>query len=436
MNSIVKSIIEKIASKLGLTLYKKADIDYNYSDEGLNPTAIGANVLANIAVDDSDIIIEGSNARADAIRDYVDYFTDEIENTAVEVTLGTGDCIIRPFVQEGQIGINIIGNDNFQITRAVGGVLMGVVMLLDDYTTDKDTYRLFEAQELDGEICKISHFAFKGDTEISLDETSWAGIQEETSITANQLLLGRIKCPTINRNDYNSMEGVPITYGCEDIIENIQEKYDQYNDEFNRKKSRIFADRMLFKRDDNSDLVLTDSQEIIKLNGFDSSLSSMIETYSPSIREADYRNGNNFNLGILEMAAGLSRGVFTEAETSYATATEMKNSLKKTFSFVKRLRRRIEVGTTALFKAIDILMNINNTTPMGKWEIVFDWSYDYVEEGREKFEQLIQGNSIGAVSKAEVRSWTMNIPLDKAQAQIDEYEKENINEYSASGLDR
>ena len=98
----------------------------------------------------------------------------------------------------------------------------------------------------------------------------------------------------------------------------------------------------------------------------------------------------------------------------------MKNSLKKTFSFVKRLRRRIESGTTALFKAIDILMNVNDTTPQGDWEIVYDWSYDYVEEGREKFEQLIQGNSIGAISRAEVRSWAMNIPLDKAQAQIDE----------------
>ena len=426
MNSIVKSIIEKLAERFGITLYKKADVTYDYADEGLNPTAIGANVITNIAVDDSDIIINGENKRADAMREIVAYYEDEVENVAVEIALGTGDCIIRPYVQEDMIGINVIGNDSFMITSAVGGKLQGVVMMLDDYTVDSDTYRLFEMQELKDGVCKMSHFAFKNDKEISIEQTEWEGISEETDIQADQLLIGRIKCPTINRSDYNSAEGVPITYGCDDLIENVQEKYEQYNDEFKRKKSRIFADRMLFKKDDNQELTLTDSAEIVKLKGFDGALSSMIETYSPPIRETDYRSGNNFNLAMLEMASGLSRGIWTEPETSFATATEMKNSLKKTFAFVKRLRRRIEAGNKQLFNAIDILMNANNITPQGEWEVEHQWSYDYIEESREKFNQLVQGNSIGAITTAEVRSWELNIPLDQAKEQIEEYEQEQI----------
>lgn len=428
MKEIVKQIIEKIAERLGFTLYKKADIDFSYDDDGLNPTAIAANVISNIAIDDSDIIITGENARADKMREYASYYEDEIENTACEVALGTGDCILRPFTKEDEIGINVIGNDNFTVTSAVANKLLGVVMMLDDYEVDNDTYRLFESQELVDGVCKIRRYTYKNDKEIPITETEWADIETETDIVADQLLLGRIKCPTINRKDYNSVEGVPITYGNDELIEQVQDKFEQYNDEFDRKKSRIFADRMLFKRDKgDGELTLTNSQEIVKLKGdLNNSLTSMIETYSPEIRESDYKSGNDFNMAMLEMACGLSRGVFTKPETAFATATEMKNSLKKTFAFVKRFRRRIEVGNTQLFNAIDILMNVNNITPQGEWEVQYQWSYDYVEESREKFSQLLQGNSINTISRPEVRSWTLNIPLEQAKKEIEEMDAEAL----------
>jgi A118 family predicted phage portal protein len=427
MKEIVKQIIEKIAERLGFTLYKKADIDFSYDDDGLNPTAIAANVISNIAIDDSDIIITGENARADKMREYASYYEDEIENTACEVALGTGDCILRPFTKEDEIGINVIGNDNFTVTSAVANKLLGVVMMLDDYEdNDNDTYRLFESQELVDGVCKIRRYTYKNNKEIPITETAWKDIETETDIVADQLLLGRIKCPTINRKDYNSVEGVPITYGNDELIEQVQDKFEQYNDEFDRKKSRIFADRLLFKRDDKGDLSVTDSQEIVKLRGDDRSISSLMETYSPEIRESDYKSGNDFNMAMLEMACGLSRGVFTKPETAFATATEMKNSLKKTFAFVKRFRRRIEIGNTQLFNAIDILMNVNNITPQGEWEVQYQWSYDYVEESREKFSQLLQGNSINAISRPEVRSWTLNIPLEQAKEEIEEMDAEAL----------
>ena len=55
----------KIAKKLNLELIDKTENDIKFGEYGLNPTAIGAGVIANIAIDDSDIIIEGDNARAE-----------------------------------------------------------------------------------------------------------------------------------------------------------------------------------------------------------------------------------------------------------------------------------------------------------------------------------------------------------------------------------
>ena len=122
---------------------------------------------------------------------------------------------------------------------------------------------------------------------------------------------------------------------------------------------------------------------------------------------------------MLELCCGFSRGVFTSPETSFATATEMKNSLKKTFAFVKRFRKRLELGDKMLFHAIDIIMNLNGNTPMGEWTISHDWSYDYIEETKERFNQLMQGHSAGVVSDETLCAWINNLKEDEAAAYME-----------------
>ena len=120
INESIKKIFLSIAKKMSLELVEKTKSNIDYSEKGLNPTAIGAGVIANIAIDDSDIIIEGENARADAMRKIAEYYTDEIQNAVAEVSLGTGDAIVRPFTDGGDIGFHILGNENFIITKCIG----------------------------------------------------------------------------------------------------------------------------------------------------------------------------------------------------------------------------------------------------------------------------------------------------------------------------
>ena len=423
IESTIKSIFLKIAEKLNLQLVDKSNIEVDFSESGLNPTAIGAGVIANIAIDDSDIIIDGENARADAIRDMKDYYTDELQTVVAEVSLGTGDAIVRPFTDGRYIGLNVIGNDNFVITECIGTHIKGVIMLLDEYSEKNKVYRLFESQTLkeDNEqpIVYIRRFAYENNKEISLLATSWENMVEEEVVTATQLLIGRYKCPTINRDDYNSINGVPITFGCEEIIETIRQKYEQYNAEFDQKQALIFADKTMFKKDpDNVGGIKKEIEGtmFMKVKGaIDGGVKGMVEDYSPAIRETEFREANNFNLSVLELCCGFSRGVFTTPETAFATATEMKNSLKKTFAFVKRFRKRLELGDRMLFNAINIIMNINSTTPIGDWDIRHDWSYDYIEETKERFNQLVQGHSAGVVKDETLCAWINNLKEDEAQ---------------------
>lgn len=427
MNSTIEGIILKIANRLGLELQKKKDSKIKYSEKGINPTAIGANVITNIAIDDSNIQIIGDSERAKALQELLNYYVDNMLEVAAEVSLGTGDSLIRPYTDGKNIGFNVIGSDDFLITASIGDRLKGVVIKLDEYETRTDIYRLFESQSLrqEGEksVVFINRFAFKGTDETELSKTIWKDITTEESIVSDQLLLGRYKCPTINRDNYNSANGVPITFGCEDIIDNIQKKYEQYNEEFDRKESRIFADRTLFKRDKNDKLELSTSKNFVNVrSGVDGGITSQIYDYSPAIRENEYKAANDFNLSILELCCGFSRGIFTSPETSFATATEMKNSLKKTFAFVKSFRRRIEHGNEELFKAVSIIMNLNSTTPEGKWELRHDWSYDYIEQTTERFNQLAQSFDRGAIKKEDFTAWVLNLEPDEAEQYVAEIE--------------
>lgn len=62
INETVKGIFIKLAKKMGLELSEKSKNDIDFTADGLNPTAIGSGVVANIAIDDSDIIIDGTNS--------------------------------------------------------------------------------------------------------------------------------------------------------------------------------------------------------------------------------------------------------------------------------------------------------------------------------------------------------------------------------------
>lgn len=424
IESTVKNIFFWIAAKLKKKIIDKTDTKIRFAEKGLNPTAIGAGVIANIAIDDGEIIIEGNSARADKLREMKDYYTDEIQTLAAEISLGTGDAIVRPYTDGKYIGLNVIGNDNFIVTESIGAHLKGLIMKLDEYEKAGQTYRLFESQTQkdDGNqsVIYIRYFAYKNENEIKLSETSWSSIDPEKTVVADQLLIGRYKCPTINRDNYNSANGVPITFGCEDIVDNIKKKYEQYNDEFDRKIAKTFAARSMFKKENGKGtneevLTLNGQQFVLTKESLNNGVSGMIHDYSPAIRETEFREANNFNLSVLELCCGFSRGVFTAPETAFATATEMKNSLKKTFAFVKRFRKRLELGDKMLFNAISIIMNINNTTPIGNWTMRHDWSYDYIEETKERFNQLLQGHTEGVVKDETLCAWINNIPEDKAE---------------------
>lgn len=422
----------RIADKMGLKIqYKETPYSEDYKEsEKINLTAAISNRVTTLTMLDSDVYIDGESERAEFFRKFLDEFVSNEMPVAAEVALGTGDCLLKPYTDGERIGISIIPNDDFRICESIGRFVKSVIVRADKQTINNHVYERFEGQSLNetqiGTVLSIVQFCFCDGKELTNQSEwpdAWQDLTRETYISGcDKLLLGRYRCPTINREDINSVDGVKITYGLDDVMQKAAEAYERFNDEMRKKETMIFADRTLFTTDKDGNRVLPKGkaklfQAVKARDG-----GQLIQEFSPDLRAEDLEKGIDVNFRILELMAGLSSGILTSPTTNFATATEMKASLQLTFAFITKFRKALVSGTDDLLEAIDVLLNVNGITPVGDWEARYDWSSSYIENMQEQFNRLVVAQGIGAVSTAEVRSWVMDEDIDTAEERVMEIE--------------
>lgn len=439
----ITTIFLKIAEKMGLGLQPKPIFcdDYAQLDE-ISLTAVIASRVATLAMQDSTISIEGMGARAAYMSAFLEDYVGDRMDVAAEVALGTGDCLVKPYTDGQRIGIDIIRNGDFVVCDSIGNYMKSVIIKTGEYKPRNGShYERYEAQRiLTGvtdagtavPVLEIHNMAFKDGKEVPLAEVdAWAGIQPVIHIAnTDHLLLGRYKCPTVNRGNVNGVGGVKITYGLDNVMRKAVAAYARFNQEFEDKETFIFADKSMFVTDRARGLKTPDGIDRVRLPQGRERLfmtvrnrrdeENLIQEYSPDIRSADLQTGLDVNFKMLELLAGLSNGILTAPSTQYATATEMRAALSATFAFMTRFRRTLEHGTRDLLNAVDIIANRNGLAPVGSWDVSFDWSASYIEQMTEQFNRLTIAEGIGAVSKAEVRAWLMDEDLQTAQERVDE----------------
>lgn len=425
--NFLKTIFVKIGSLLGLELQQK---DLTIKTEEYPITRTISNKLSTLTLMDSDISIIGVDKRATYLQDILQSYIYERIEVACEVALLTGDCLLKPYTDGNNIGIDIIKSTDFVVCESIGNFIKSIIIKCDEVKKGFNIYTRYEVQtlkEVNGvNYLVIRQLAFNNETQVPLSTIdSWTNIKEEQIIpNVNQLLVGKIKSPTTNIEDVNSINGASITNGLDKAIKYVIDSYNRFNQEFEDKETMIFANKTLFKKNeqDGSVSLPKGKNRLFQwLKG--TGENNLIDTFSPEIRVDALERGLELNLKMLEMLCGLSAGILTSPHTNFATATEMKASLQSTFAFMNRFRHNIELGVEQLFYGINILVNANNIAPTGMFEIHFDWSNSYVEQLTEQFNRLVQGQTIGVVKDEEVRSFIFDEDLETAKANIDEIKK-------------
>ncbi len=401
---------------------QKYAVDYERIDD-INFNAIFSNKLANYVINDSNINIDGKNARVDLLNKTAQSLWKKGKKI-VSMSFGYGGVFLVPYVQGKKLYYNKIPQGRVTIDSLDGDLITGITVLAEKKVISQaigqsKVYIRWTNYRLENGNCIIEQ-KFTDETGLPIPTPEfWKNILLKQVIAGvDRVLAGYIPSP-INNRKTNDKYGVPITYGCDATVSEIKETMKQMLTEYRLKKNFVGVDATLF---DGKNRLPDDG--LFKRFDFGTDGEDSFNIYDPSFRPYTDRLQELYRR--LESEVGTSAGIISEVNTQNATATEIRRSMYDTFTLVDDMRSNVEKGLEDFFYACNVLANAYNLSPQGEYELKFDWDYSLLEDSQETFSQLIQGLSKGVIKEAELRQFIKpDEDMDEAQKVIDEIKKEN-----------
>lgn len=426
----IKNIFNK--NKIA-TSTKQQEENQGYADEYMdiskvNFTALFANKLATKTLADSTVSIPEDNKRAELLNSAVKAVFDKMKKITASA-LAVGGCLIVPYVKNGRILFNAVKQNRLAINNREGDKITDATVIADSIViNDNVYYRIVNYEVINGAL-KITNKTVSAYGAPAIIDV-WKDIQDIAIANVDRVLFGFIKSPVDNRKSTDTY-GVPITYGCKKIIEDIEECFDQIKTEFKLKKVRLRVDERTLDKDPKTGKPILKDELFI---GGHSEDGEMFDIFDPAIRESSYYARLKELFELFEKAVGTSKGILTTPESRGATATEIKAAVGDTFDMVTDIRKAIEKGVGDYIYACDVLANYYSLTPPGKYEIKYEWSYGMIESSTETWQQMKDAQSSGIRSKAELRAWQTGEDIETAQKAIDEIAKKEPTMQSLLGM--
>ena len=425
--SIIQYILTNVFKINTQTTKKEIDDNSKYaklyeSIDDINFASIFSNKLANYTISDSNMNIEGENARVELLNKTGQSMWKKGKKI-VSMAFGYGGVIIVPYVKGGKIYYNLVPQDRLTIDETDGGLITGATVLAEKKvisgTISQTTYLRWTNYKVEnGNMVITQQFSDDKGNKIPAPDF-WKDIQEVRTISnVDRVLFGYIKSP-INNRKANDKYGVPVTFGCDATILEIKETMKQLIREYELKECFVGADVTMF----NGKNALPSNGLFKKI---DSTSDDFFEVFDPQFRDYTIRLQELYKR--LEHEIGTSYGILSEVNSQQATATEIKRAMYDTFTICDDMRTSIEKGMEDFFYACNVLANAFNLSPQGEYELSFDWSYSLLEDTATEWSQLTYGLTKGVVKKVEVRQWLFpDETLEESQEAIDEIKEEQPN---------
>ena len=397
--SIIQYILNNIFKRNTQTTKKEIDDNSKYAQlyesiDDINFGAIFSNKLANYTISDSNMNIDGENARVDLLNKTGQSLWKKIKKP-VSMAFGYGGVIIVPYVKGGKIYYNLVPQNRLTIDETDGELITGATVLAErkviSGTISQTIYLRWTNYKIEnGDMVITQQFTDEKGNKIPVPEF-WKNIQEVQVIDdVDRVLFGYIKSPVNNRKT-NDKYGVSITYGCEATILEIKETLKQLIREYELKENFVGVDATMF-----------DGKNKLPSNGLFKKLVStnddFFQIYDPPFRDYTIRLQELYKR--LEHEIGTSYGILSEVDSQQATATEIKRSMYDTFTICDDMRTNIEKGLEDFFYACNVLANAYNLTAQGEYELNFDWSYSLLEDTQAEWTQKTWAETLEESQKA------------------------------------
>jgi len=146
--------------------------------------------------------------------------------------------------------------------------------------------------------------------------------------------------------------------------------------------------------------------------------------FSPPLRDDSLINGLEQLLIRIEDLCGLSRGVFSNADLSAKTATELKIMRQKTYSTISDIQFSLKTALLSLADAIDKLLSIYNLEQGGKYEVSFEFDDSIICDRETEFSERKELLSLGVIAPWELRAWYLGESDEQAQKNLDSFNEQ------------
>ena len=388
--------------------------EYERIDD-INFSAIFSNKLANYVISDSNMNIEGENARTDLLNKVGQSMWKKAKKIT-SMSFGYGGMFLVPYVKGNKLYYKMVPQSRVTIDKLDGDLITGATILAERKEITRGigqtkTFIRWTNYRLENSVCIIEQ-KFTDETGLTIPVPDfWKNILLKQAITnVDRVLFGYIKSP-INNRKTNDKYGVPITYGCDATIKEIKDTMKQLAREYKLKEAFVGADVTMF----NGKNALPETGLFKKI---DSTSDDFFEVFDPQFR--DFTNRLQELYKRLEHEIGTSAGIISELNTENATATEIR------WAIVDDMRSNIEKGLEDFFYACNVLANAYNLSPQGEYKLGFDWSYALLEDTNDEFTHMTQGYDKNVISKAELRNWIKpDETIEESQEAVDKIKATN-----------
>lgn len=341
---------------------------------------------------------------------------------AVIWSLVVGRVYLVPYTVGNEIYTDIIPQSRSIVTRRRGDDVLGFACMADLRVVNNKKYARWTLYDYDDKrkVFSIENkaTAFLRGTEVPLGVVEeWEDILPYMEITGvEKPLFGIVDSPKDNRST-DSIEGAPITFGCGGTILELLKNIKEFEEEFDKKISRLGVDKAMLSQDAWGAL----DKYVMPFNSSIPGSASLFEVFSPDIRDQAYINRSLSVEGRLEKQVGTSNGILTPADTSMATATQVRRAMFDTTAMVDVIRETFEGAVKDVCDAYAVYLSLMSKPYNSGYTVTASWSNAYIEDDMERFQKIQQAHSAGIVSDIEYRREIYpNESPEEAQKALDE----------------
>ena len=394
----VKKNTDDYAENKGVTVNIQAWEDVvHYS-----PLAIANTKLTSLVCDEATVELQTDSTLVEPLKPLANHLEAKRYDICAMMN-GKGGCFVTMATGEDNEPYHrIIAPADVSVYRMVADKMYEVAMVIDKKIVKHKEYRLIRHHILDenGTLYVYYYTTDKSGNEEYLAE--WEHYKNDNVMYMNAFKIGvaYFRSPQDSRG--LSQWGVPLNFGCEEVENQIKVARNNLDEEMHLMKSKLFADETVARKIGTKDGERFDLPEgiytIRKKAGVDGTL---IDSFAPSTRYADYKQKLIDAKADWEDMVGLDRGFLTEAEhTGGATATEIRTANTKTRSFVKKIQSAMFDGIKATLEADAVFLNV----PLDLYTVMVDWFDAFVDE-EAQYQRIANAVDRGVLEKEDELKW-------------------------------